>query len=468
MRPHGPPAPGSILLGKYRVERVIGSGGMGVVVEATHVTLEQRVAIKVLNSELARSQEIVARFLREARIAARLSSPHVAKVTDIGQTETGSPYLVMELLVGHDLATELEQRRSLPVSEAVDAILQACEALAEAHGAGLVHRDIKPANLFLAARPNRPPVVKVLDFGLSKEPPSETRASLTATDSIFGTPQYMSPEQIRSTKNVDARTDQHALAMILFELITGRPAFEAANVSHLVVLVATAPPPRIRDIRSDVPAKLEQALLRALAKRPEDRFADIADFADAIAPFGGPEAKSLAKHVRAALTPRESLLPVPPARPSSPRSDELTTAQLAPVRLENATPSPLSDSFEKLQKSRRNGRILATIAAVGSIAALGVALFLALRPSETEKPPVAADPGPPPAQAAPAIEAQAIEAQAPSAPEASPSGSASAAPASTAPEKKASPPRSTSGGGHAVPPKPAVSSIIGAFGDRKK
>jgi serine/threonine-protein kinase len=442
---------------------------MGVVVEATHVTLEQRVAIKLLNDDLAKSQEIVARFLREARIAARLSSPHVAKVTDIGQTETGSPYLVMELLVGHDLATELANRRFLPVNEAVDNILQACEGLAEAHGAGLVHRDLKPANLFLAARPNRPPVVKVLDFGLSKEPPSDARASLTATDSIFGTPQYMSPEQIRSTKNVDARTDQHALAMILFELITGRPAFDAANVSHLVVLIATAPPPRIRDVRSDVPSKLEQALLRALAKRPAERFADLADFADAIAPFGGPEAKQMAKHVRAALTPRESLNPMPPARPSSPRSDELTTAQLGPARFDTMTPSDLAfeGSIEKLKKSQRNQRVIAAAVAGGILVAIGVGILVASSLSETGQAPAAAEPSSPTSQGTPVIEAAP-----PGAEDINPSGSATAAgsipssgSASAGAEKR---PRSTGSGAQTAAPKPAVSSLLGAFGERKK
>ncbi len=464
MNPQGAPEPGSVILGKYRVERVLGSGGMGVVVEATHVALEQRVAIKLLNNELAQSHEIVARFLREARIAARLTSMHVAKVTDIGQTEAGVPYLVMELLVGHDLATELAQRRSLPVSEAVDAILQACEGLAEAHGVGLVHRDLKPANLFLACRPNRPPVVKVLDFGLSKEPPSDSRQALTATDSIFGTPQYMSPEQIRSTKNVDARTDQHALAMILFELIAGRPAFQAPNVSHLVVLIATAPPPRIRDVRSDVPVRLEQVLVRALAKKPEERFPTLADFADAIAPFGGPGAKQIAKHVRSGLVPRESLNPAPPARPSSPQSDELTTAQLAPVRL--PMPSAAAQSADPFRTRQRNQRIVAAAVAATILAAIGVAFLVAWSLTDPVGSPAATDPSSPAREPA-------TEAQPPGVGEdaVSPAGPASAAPASSLNDGRAGAdkkPKTGGGGGQVAPPKPAVSSILGAFGERKK
>jgi serine/threonine-protein kinase len=448
---------------------------MGVVVEATHVALEQHVAIKLLNDELARSQEIVARFLREARIAARLSSSHIAKVNDIGQTEAGTPYLVMELLVGHDLATELANRKILPVNEAVDNILQACEGLAEAHGAGLVHRDIKPANLFLAARPNRPPLVKVLDFGLSKEPPSDARASLTATDSIFGTPQYMSPEQIRSTKNVDARTDQHALAMILFELITGRPAFDAPNVSHLVVLIATAPPPRIRDVRSDVPAKLEQALLRALAKRPEERFADLADFADAIAPFGGPEAKQMAKHVRAALAPpRDSLTPpVPSPRVSSPASDQLTTARFIPGASDNAGFPGLPSEIDWIRQRQRNQRILAAVMAAGVLAVIIAAILILSGSGSTEVggTPAATDPS-----SLAGHGTASIEAQPPGAHDAvvAPSGSPSAAPPSSSAGAEApgagadKRPRSSGSGGHSAAPKPAVSSLLGAFGERKK
>jgi len=310
----------------------------------------------------------------------------------------------------------------------------------------------------------------VLDFGLSKEPQSGPGASLTATDSIFGTPQYMSPEQIRSTKNVDARTDQHALAMILFELITGRAAFDAPNVSHLIVLIATAPPPRIRDIRSDIPAKLEQALLRALAKRPDDRFANLADFAEAIAPFGGPEAKQMVKHVRAALTPRDSLTPVPPPRPSSPRSDELTTAQLGPVRL--APAATLSGSTETLQRSQRTPRIAVAVAVVGTLlVAVVVAILLAWRSGESGGEsgavPAVAEPISATEQGTPAIEAP----QPGPAEMVTPSGTASAASAaspataSAGPEKKT---RSTGGGGHAAAPKPAVSSLLGAFGERKK
>ena len=193
------------------------------------------------------------------------------------------------------------------MSAAVDLVLQACEGVAEAHAAGLVHRDLKPANLFLARRSGRAPIVKVLDFGLSTEPPSDKHAmELTATGAIFGTPQYMSPEQLQSTRDVDARSDQHALAMILFELVTGRAAYVAPNVTKLLLAIAVQDPPHARALRGDVPAKLDEALVRALAKRPEGRFDDLAGFATAIAPFGTSAAEQSAANVRAALAPVRS------------------------------------------------------------------------------------------------------------------------------------------------------------------
>ena len=224
------PARGTMIAGKYRIERTLGEGGMGVVVEATHAQLGNRVAIKLLRGPA--STEAMIRFQREARIAAQLTSEHIAKVSDMGQTKGGDLFLVMELLEGHDLATELAQRGTLPVSEAVDWVLQACEALSEAHLAGLVHRDVKPANLFLARRTRgRPPILKVLDFGLSKAHDGMEGAELTQTKTQFGTPQYMSPEQVRSTKHVDARTDQHALALVLYEAVTGVPAYDGVSLS---------------------------------------------------------------------------------------------------------------------------------------------------------------------------------------------------------------------------------------------
>src|SRR5258708_827003 len=210
---------GDILAGKYRVEQVLGKGGMGVVVAATDTQLERRVAIKFLLPEYAEHKEASQRFLREARAAVKIHSEHVARVIDVGTMENGAPYMVMEYLQGTDLAGTLDERVTLPVEEAVAYVLEACDAIAEAHSVGIVHRDLKPANLFLASQPDGSIKIKVLDFGISKAMMTTTGMdpSLTRTTSMMGSPLYMSPEQMRSAKHVDPRTDVWALGVILYE-----------------------------------------------------------------------------------------------------------------------------------------------------------------------------------------------------------------------------------------------------------
>ncbi|HVJ20233.1 MAG TPA: serine/threonine-protein kinase, partial [Polyangiaceae bacterium] len=210
---------GDLLAGKYRVERVIGVGGMGVVVAARHLHLDVRVALKFLLPSLKQDGEIVARFLREGQAAARIKSEHVGRIMDVGSFDDGSPYLVMEYLEGRDLAAELASRGRLSVAEAVAHVLQALEALAEAHQSGIVHRDLKPSNLFLTRRADGSALIKVLDFGISKAAFGEGgEAVLTRSQGIMGSPQYMSPEQIRSAKRVDQRSDIWSTGVILHEL----------------------------------------------------------------------------------------------------------------------------------------------------------------------------------------------------------------------------------------------------------
>ncbi len=183
------PKEGDVLAGKYRIDRVLGKGGMGVVVAAHHTTLRQNVAVKFLLAATAKRGDATERFLREARAAVSIQSEHVARVTDVGTLESGAPYMVMEFLTGSDLGQVLEERGPLPVEEAVDYVLQACEAIAEAHALGLIHRDLKPANLFVTTRADGSPLIKVLDFGLSKATKPDTLdASLTATNVVMGSP----------------------------------------------------------------------------------------------------------------------------------------------------------------------------------------------------------------------------------------------------------------------------------------
>ncbi|HEX7839815.1 MAG TPA: serine/threonine-protein kinase, partial [Kofleriaceae bacterium] len=218
---------GEVLAAKYRVDRVLGAGGMGVVVAATHLQLDQVVALKFVRTEALHNPEIVGRFEREARAAVRLKSEHAARIIDVGRLESGSPYIVMEYLEGQDLAQLLEQRRSLPVSIACDYIIQACDAIAEAHSLGIVHRDLKPGNLFLARTSHGQQVIKVLDFGISKTQGPAGDVNMTRTQAMLGSPGYMSPEQMRAAKSVDSRTDIWSLGVILYELVAGRMPFQA-------------------------------------------------------------------------------------------------------------------------------------------------------------------------------------------------------------------------------------------------
>jgi serine/threonine-protein kinase len=294
----GPPvAEGEVLAGKYRVEKVLGVGGMGVVVAATHTTLRQKVAIKFLLA--GASDEVVQRFLREARAAVRLRSDHVARVIDVGELESGAPYMVMEYLAGSDLSAVLRDRGPLPVDEAVDYVLQACEAIAEAHVAGIVHRDLKPANLFLTKAPDGSPSVKVLDFGISKDTggEAEDEHGLTKTTAVLGSPHYMAPEQMRSTRSVDGRADVWSLGVILFQLLTKSVPYKAPSFMELAlkVLQEDAPAPTSR--RAGLPAGLDAAILRCLRRDRDARFPNVAELAAAIAPYGGVDAARMAERI---------------------------------------------------------------------------------------------------------------------------------------------------------------------------
>lgn len=282
----GAPLPGEVIAGKYSVIRVLGRGGMGVVVEAQHLKLGQRVAIKLLLPSIRSMGEITARFEREARAIARLKGPHVAHVSDVDTLPDGSPFMVMELLDGCELGDELEQKRRIPYRDAVGYILQACAAMAEAHRQGIVHRDLKPSNLFLC-HGNGGRTVKVLDFGISKLA-GDVNASVTTTASAFGTPLYMSPEQVRSVKNVDARADLWSLGVVLYELISGEVPFNGPSATAILASILTEKPVYLAKRCPDVPKPLADAVMKAIEKMPDARYHDIVEFAAAIAPYGPP------------------------------------------------------------------------------------------------------------------------------------------------------------------------------------
>ena len=279
---------GDLIAGKYLVESVIGEGGMGIVVAARHLELEQRVAIKFLLPAIAEQELAAQRFRREARAAARIRGEHVCRVLDVGSLEQGVPYMVMEYLDGCDLAAELMRRGRLPVEEVVDYVLQACEALAEAHTAGIVHRDLKPGNLFLAGAADGTRRIKVLDFGVSKflmESASGAPA-LTKTSSLIGSPIYMAPEQFDGSKRVDERTDIWALGIVMYELSTGATPFEAETIAQLISGVLHSKPLPFSHHNLIVPEGFEELVERALSKEPQDRFASVAELATALVPYG--------------------------------------------------------------------------------------------------------------------------------------------------------------------------------------
>ncbi len=282
----GAPSPGEVINGKYSVIRVLGHGGMGVVVEAQHLKLGQRVAIKLLLPSIRSMADITARFEREARAIARLKGPHVAHVSDVDTLPDGSPFMVMELLHGREVGDELAERQKIPYREAVGYILQACAAMAEAHRQGIVHRDLKPSNLFICAT-DTGRTVKVLDFGISKLA-NDVNASVTTTASAFGTPLYMSPEQVRSVKDVDARADIWSLGVVLYELITGEVPFNGPSATAILASILTENPVYVSKRCSDVPKPLADAVMKALEKTANARFHNIVEFAAAIAPYGPP------------------------------------------------------------------------------------------------------------------------------------------------------------------------------------
>jgi serine/threonine-protein kinase len=305
--------PGDVLAGKYRVERVLGSGGMGYVVAARHLQLDQLVAMKFLRGGSAEpGTEARTRFLREAKAAVKLRNEHIAKVYDVGTLEDGAPYIVMEHLEGCDLAELAKQRHVLPVDEVCEYVLQACEALAEAHALHIVHRDIKLANLFVTRGPAGGPLVKVLDFGISKTNPfGESEHDMTRTASMLGSPRFMSPEQMRDPRAVDGRTDIWALGVVIYRLISGRPPFEADTLGRLLTMVMHEKEVPLASLRKDLPPGFAEVVDRCLEKEPDERFLNVAELAYALVPFAGDQARA-----RSAAERIGAVLSVPHATPS--------------------------------------------------------------------------------------------------------------------------------------------------------
>lgn len=310
--------PGTEIAGKYRIERPLGAGGMGTVFEATHLSLRQRVALKVLPPDRQQRPGAAERFLREARAASRLRSQHVARVFDMGTSKEGLVYMALEYLEGEDLLQRLTRRGPFPVKEAISSILQVCEGLAEAHGAGLVHRDIKPGNLFHCRGPDGTPLIKILDFGITKEASTPQESVLTTSAALLGSPVYMAPEQFVDAHEVDARADIWSLGVVLYELLTGSLPFAASTVATLCRAIAAGEPAPPDRLRPDLPPHLTAVILRCLSKDPADRFPDVAALAQALAEHGTAEQQNAARRcarilregLRASAPPPEAFAPL--------------------------------------------------------------------------------------------------------------------------------------------------------------
>jgi len=335
------PQPGDVIAGKYRIEAVLGRGGMSVVYRATHLQLDQQVAIKVLSAAALLLPEYIIRLEREARAVSRIRSEHVVRIHDIGELPPpftsgplarGVPYLVMEHLSGQDLAAVLAKRGPLAIELAVECILQACEALAEAHALGIIHRDLKPANLFLTESVDGSPCIKVLDFGISRMTRRPGLSPLTDPGTVLGTPSYMAPEQMEAADTVDTRSDIWALGTILFELLVGRPPYTGESLPQIFVKIMRArSAPRPSSFRSDVPAALDAIVARCLAVDPGKRYANVADLAWALSALGSPHARDTAERI-SRVYDRRSMEPgavreVPPPVVVTARKPESRTAR---------------------------------------------------------------------------------------------------------------------------------------------
>jgi eukaryotic-like serine/threonine-protein kinase len=275
---------GDVLDGRYRIEHVIAEGGVAIVVAAEQLGLDRHVAIKLLRPEILADRLFVDNFKREGSLAAKIKSEHVVRIHDVGEEPSIGPYMVMELLEGHDLEQRLSQG-PIAMEEAVGYVLQACDALVEAHHLRIVHRDIKPANLFLATRPPRAPIVKIIDFGISKVVP-RTADSATG-DTVAGTPAYMSPEQIIHGGIVDARADVWALGVVLFELMTTQLPFPLDAPERMLEAICKTSPTPLRKLRPDLPEALEAIILKCLARDVAHRYATVTELATALVPFRG-------------------------------------------------------------------------------------------------------------------------------------------------------------------------------------
>lgn len=368
-------APGALVAGKYRIDRVIAEGGMGVLLAAHHEGLATDVAIKILHARVAEHDEARQRFRREVQAVARLRSDHVVRVFDVDETEDGALYMVMELLDGHDLETHIERHGTMNTAEAVRHVFEALKGVAAAHAAGIIHRDIKLRNLFLAEADDGSTRVKVLDFGIAKVSDNaklfdEETGKITSSQSLLGTPAYMSPEQVLSSKDVDGRTDIWSMGVVLYELLTGEMLFGGETAGAVFAKVLNMPIPRkpLQDFR--VPRDLQEVIIRCLKRDRLDRYETVAELLDALEPFLGGSALAMAD---TAAIP----LPVGEAAPKSHSVTDLTWG-----RVQSSGPS--------------RARLAGMMTVVAVVAVAGTVFYMGRRaePQSTAMPAAASEAAP--------------------------------------------------------------------------
>jgi serine/threonine-protein kinase len=428
-------AVGTVLDGKYRIEGFLGKGAMGYVVQATQMALDRVVAIKFLLR--ANDADAELRFLREARIAGRLKSQHAAKVLDVG-VHDGAPFIVMEYLDGEDLAARIERAGALGVQDAVGYVLQACEALAEAHSAGIVHRDIKPANLMLTTGAGGAPCIKVLDFGVSKAVgqlglAGTEEVRLTATSQSIGSPLYMAPEQINDAAHVDGRADVWSLGVVLYQLLTETTPWTGDTLLALFSSMASNAATPISEYRPDVPPGLTAIIEQCLQKDRARRWPGVAEFAAALAPFASASMAGYSER----LGSRGSAQ-VPPARPTVelPAPDLRAAQRGAPLTTsDGAHASVARTASPDAQPPRQRGAVVA-LSVLLAMALFAAAAFawrgrVGAPAATADSAPAAVSEAPPPVvPPSPPVSAQSSAAPT-SDPTAAPAASGAVAPRST-------------------------------------
>ncbi|MFL5307567.1 MAG: protein kinase domain-containing protein, partial [Polyangia bacterium] len=443
--------------GAYEIGARLGVGATGAVYAGVRITDGKRVAIKVLSADLAGKPTARARFLNEAKLAARLKHPNIVEIVDAGE-EGDRAYLVMELLEGEDLAARLQRSGAMSIAEAIDVLAPVCDAVATAHRLGITHRDLKPSNIFLAARDGRIRPV-VLDFGVAKDHESSGEAEVQAPKGVFGTPMYLAPELVADQGAAGPATDQYALGVILYEALTGQQAYAAENLGELFRAISAGKPPSPRARRSDVPADLDAIVVRAMTADPKARFPGVADLRRALLPFASKAGESAAPAAGRRRPPSSPAIEVEAATPSpfvrtlipethaesgpwfvapvslDELSEQTTLPSRAPARMDAATelipgrqrrgvrlPDPQADDVDAAPSRRAWNARRIGVAAAGAIGGIAlVVLIQAARPGHAPAVSAVSEP-------APAAPAPAVVAAPPAAPPVLPPAPAAAAP----------------------------------------